>query len=389
MLTANKISSAVAAITMLALLGTQADAAGIQDNQGQDRSNRQSKNTQSQRVQVTQANPSQYAPGHYRRTPPQPVFTPQRHRPVARWQSPPPRMTPTLRQQPYVLHLGSNNEPSPRVTTAAPTMRRIQRITLPQQTQEGRRVYPTVPQTFNFAGRNSQFFSNNIRQGTSFLHPQSAPTQPWFSDRVTRNSDGFRIGFVQYDSGFHQSSFYFGNYAYWPYSPCVASPWYFYPMLPPYISLSFVYTEYPPSWSDSYHPYNGYVPGSGHRYGSLDYCIDDLRVAYIEHDPRAINRLIPRYGDIAIYIDGDYRYSVRCSDFHEMLEDSISDVRTTGYRVIAVRRYDDGSVLIESRHTFSDGWNGGETVYQSFRLVPQGSTYVIREFGTSQRRIYD
>lgn len=206
-----------------------------------------------------------------------------------------------------------------------------------------------------------------------------------FHDRVPRLNSGLRIGYVQYHNRFKDRWFFYGGYSFWPFSPVVCSPWYYYPQLPPYLLLSVVFISNPPAYVQPT-VYNWAEPSPEVTYGELDYAIEDIVNAFEDHDLRAIDRLIPEDGDVAIFLDGTYSYSVRASDFRDILHDSVSDVRTTGYHVLSVNRYSGGSALVEGQHNTIDPWGDRQTIYQRIRLVREGGYWVIREFGTSESR---
>ena len=198
---------------------------------------------------------------------------------------------------------------------------------------------------------------------------------------------GFRIGFSQYSSGFSNVSFSYHSYGYWPYGRCVSSPWYDYPQLPPYLPTSVVYVQQPIAYSTDYDAYDWAPPAPTRVYGTLDYCVNDIDSAYTSEDPELILQLIPSDGMISVFLEGSYRYSVGCNDFRPMLVDCVRHVRTSGYHVDWVRRYHDGTVMVEGEHNTRDAWGHTETVYQTYRMEPYRGHYAIREFGTSHHRI--
>lgn len=242
---------------------------------------------------------------------------------------------------------------------------------------------PPRPQSFNFYG-NRGWSPDRYRNAQVMISQPTVIQQVSFVSEVPQVS-GFRVGFVQYSSGFSSASFSYGSYSYWPYSPCVSSPWYYYPQLPPYLPTSAVYVQDPPTYSDAYDNYNWSSSVDSNAYGPLDYSVYDIQNAFEVRNPSLLIQLVPSDGMVAIYLDEGYRYSVPCSNFRLMLRDCVSDVRTSGYHVGWVRRYHDGSVRVMGQHNVTDPWGHRETVYQSYRLEPYQGRYVVREFGTSHR----
>lgn len=204
-----------------------------------------------------------------------------------------------------------------------------------------------------------------------------------FADFVPLDPFGCRIGFVPYDP-FYQPIWFFGGYCSWPSRPCVTSPWYYYPELPPFVEQSVAISDSEPRYASDYEPYSWSAQSSE----PLDRTIQDITLAYGQGSPELIEGLTPSKGNVAIYLDGAYKYSVSGRDFGAMLHDSVSTVHTDGYRALSARKYHDGTVLFEAEHNTTDPKGEHQTVYQSFRLAPEGKGYVIREFGTSQSKLY-
>lgn len=200
----------------------------------------------------------------------------------------------------------------------------------------------------------------------------------------------FRIGYCQYDSGFRESWFRYPRYCYTPYyQECVPSPWYYYPMLPPYVPCDSIF--YTDDWRGR-HGISVYYDWRPVRQTydvdprNLDYAINDLVRGFENRDFRMARYLVPTDGSVDIFMDHDYKYSLRADDFSDMLRDAVDGVRTVDYRILDVHTYDDGTVQVEARHESEDPWGRRSTVYHTYRLEREDSGYVIREFGTSADR---
>ncbi len=227
----------------------------------------------------------------------------------------------------------------------------------------------------------------------------SKPSQFFFHDgfrsggsieSLSLQIGGFRFGYCQYDGRFRDNWFFFGNYCYAPtFAGAICSPWYYYYELPPYFCSPtvFIVEDY------SYRHYYG--RGREYRYrdgyddrdnDSIDGSIASIVRGFENRDFRDMDSLVPHSGDVAIFMDHQYRYSMRADDYFDMMRDAVENVRTTGYHILDVRTYDDDSVRIEARHETVDPWNRHSNVYNTILLQRESRGYVIREFGTSQHR---
>lgn len=211
--------------------------------------------------------------------------------------------------------------------------------------------------------------------------------------------DGLRFGYYQYDRGFRDSSFYFSNYCYAPSTiGAVCSPWYYYCELPPYFCSPGVYVvadygrrhrrfgeviyRYAPTTVYVDQQLSGFSPDPY----NLDSAIDNIVRGFEHEDYDRLSYLVPRQGDVAIFMDHDYKYSVHANDFYDLLGDAVKNVRTDSYKILDVRTYDDDSVRIEAKHTSLDPWGHRSDLYNTFLLQREPEGYAIREFGTSRYR---
>ena len=198
---------------------------------------------------------------------------------------------------------------------------------------------------------------------------------------------GLRVGYVSYgDRGpARRSNFGFGYYAYDPFAPgveVVASPWYRYSYLPPYVDDSrvIVVDDYPVAWN-----WDGWRKvdfKNDHRNEAIQDSLDDLRDAFEENSERIADRLVPLEGEVAIFNDGRYDYSMSPDDFQKMFLDGIDRSKTIRYEVLEVRTQGD-EIRIRARHEFEDSWGDTQSAIHRITLRrDRGGDYVIREFGT-------
>lgn len=236
-------------------------------------------------------------------------------------------------------------------------------------------------------------------------HYSAAPTRSFLGVQIRRTDvhsgynvafggqfGGLRVGYVSYSSGWRRPGGYgyrpgyfgYSYYCYDPFAPdfvVVASPWYRYSYLPPYLDQTrvIVVNNYPSSWDwDGWQGYNR----NDRRNDYIQDALDDIRDAFEENDERVADRLLPLEGDVAIFNDGHYDYSLNPDDFQKMFLDGVEQSKTTRYEILEVRTQGD-EVRVRARHTYEDSWGDEQSVVHMITLRrDHGGELVIREFGT-------
>jgi len=209
------------------------------------------------------------------------------------------------------------------------------------------------------------------------------------SDEIRVGNLRIRFGYTHYDSRWCDDYFYYPHYVFDPYaSNWACSPWYYYASLPPYFlsSRCNFSTVYWSPFSGNRYRWNPPTQNSWNRdYSELDYVIQDIVLAFEEGDRRAVGRLVPRYGQVGIIIDGRYDYGMRSDDFYDTFLDAVDNTRTRDYQILDVQ-YRRDSAAVWARHEYEDPWGRRVSVYHYFKLETEGRNWVIREFGTSNSR---
>ena len=208
-------------------------------------------------------------------------------------------------------------------------------------------------------------------------------------------SNGWRNGYCHYDNNWNDSYFWYPHYCFSPFDnvAIVISPWYSYSFLPGYLSCDHVYVH-------NYRGYWGWNSGVVYVYDNrdygydrysrnqeVDYSVDDLREGFERRDFRALDRLVPNYGQIAVYRDGRYDYSIDSRDFSDLLNDLSSNANTNRYRILETR-LGRNSARISAEHEYIDQWGNRQRVYHSIYLENEDGRMVIREFGPSNHRVW-
>lgn len=190
---------------------------------------------------------------------------------------------------------------------------------------------------------------------------------------------GVRTGYYHYDSNWTDNRFCYPRYIFNPYttSTFCPSPWYGYYSLPAYISadrcsdIRPIFFSF--SWSNVSNNY------SSDR--ALDSALRDIRSLFRRADEDIVDDLVPRNGTVAIYFDGDFRYSLETDDFADLLLDGADNVRTTDYRINRIA-YEDRFVKVYASQSYRDPWGVTRFTYHTFVLEKERRRYVIRAFGT-------
>jgi hypothetical protein len=205
---------------------------------------------------------------------------------------------------------------------------------------------------------------------------------------------GLRVGYVGYNNAWYDDNFCYPYYVFNPWAPnlyCVASPWYRYSYLPPYINTTrtVVVNNYVPVYGSDNGGWNNYDYYGNNaneqrrdRNDDLAFALDDIRDAFERNSTRYAERLLPQTGQVAIFNDGKYDYSLGYQDFQDMFLDGIEQSKTAHYDIVESRTRGN-DVTLRARHEYVDSWGNNQIVYHTYTLRREGGDrYVIREFGT-------
>lgn len=219
--------------------------------------------------------------------------------------------------------------------------------------------------------------------------------------RVDYSNGGLRIGYYQRDQRWRDDQFCYPYYVFSPYTvqTCVASPWYYYPSLPPYVqtyrtSFAGDFTTFfgsPYEWQPSRYRSRDYYDDDNYGWydsdrldrRDLDYAIDDIVDAFERQDRRAVDRLVPRNGNVTLMVDSTITYGVNADDFYDMLMDAVMSSDTRDYEILSVKTNNNEAEVL-ARHEYLDPWGQRQSVYHRLRLREERGHAVIRYFGTTQ-----
>ncbi|HVT11020.1 MAG TPA: hypothetical protein VHE55_02030 [Fimbriimonadaceae bacterium] len=217
-------------------------------------------------------------------------------------------------------------------------------------------------------------------------------------DHPTLIVGGYRTGYYFYNNNWCDDYFWYPYYLFDPYGArWCASPWYYYPMLPPYVAWSRCRFYNLAAWDiwvgNSYNwtppDYYGNYDNWGRRPSEIDYAVEDIVDAFQRGDRRAAGRLVSETGDVAIYMDGKYSYTLNSDDFYDMFLDATQNTKTKRYQILRVETGHDESnhdcVRVTARHEYEDPWGALTSVTHFYELHYEGPNLVIDKFGVSQQ----
>lgn len=221
--------------------------------------------------------------------------------------------------------------------------------------------------------------------------------------QVGRQEDyrvGLRSGYYHYDPLWCDWFFGYRFYCWEPVFGSWFSPYYIYYSVPGYLSFgrgyyrgftTIIVIGNPIAWNYCGRGYNyGYYNYSNYgydrNYSQVDRALSDLQDAFKYSDAKLLDRLIPRYGDVEIFIDGDYAYSLNANDYYDITADLIYSVNTTSFQISEVKRISGGGYVVLARHDYVDSWNSRQSNWLTFTLREERGSYVITQAGTSRLR---
>jgi hypothetical protein len=238
------------------------------------------------------------------------------------------------------------------------------------------------------------------------IKPMANPNGKTFKWQVgpINNYHWLRHGYCR--PGNFWADWFFG-YAYYVFDPipwqCVFSPYYYYYCVPGYLPYRRVWcTNYrviyiiidPIDWRycGNGYGYGFYSSSYGSNYddsgnySNLDKALSDLTDAFKYGDPTKLDRLVPRGGDVEVFIDGDYSYTVNSDEYYDITSDLIQGVHTTDFRITKVNALKNGGYFVVARHDYLDAWDNPQTNWLTFTIEESANWYAITQAGTNRNQ---
>lgn len=219
----------------------------------------------------------------------------------------------------------------------------------------------------------------------------SAPSRMAAPPIVVRNkvinnvhiTNVYRSGYTAYNPGWRDQNFWYPHYVYVYDQRSAPSPWYWYPHLPAYLSISFLRPSVSVVFSFGIGEVYAYRPHYYSRFepDRLDIAADRLQIAFRDGDFDRMSYMVDPNVWVQIQVGDRNDYEVRGQDFRGMMRDLTHDTRTVSYDITRVRS-GSGLAVVEARHVYIDPWGRREVVHHHYglRRTPRG--YVIVSFRT-------
>jgi hypothetical protein len=116
--------------------------------------------------------------------------------------------------------------------------------------------------------------------------------------------------------------------------------------------------------------------------------LSDLRAAWMLRDPSFIERHIRPNSYIAIYLDGQYAYSLPAQDYIEMTRDAIRAVKTEQIRFDRITKRGETQIVVRGEHQYIDEATGvRRVVYISYTFERVDGRWYLIEAGSSASRL--
>jgi len=116
--------------------------------------------------------------------------------------------------------------------------------------------------------------------------------------------------------------------------------------------------------------------------------LSDLRAAWMLRDPSYLTRYIRPESYIAIYLDGQYAYSLPAQDYIAMTRDAIRAVRTEQIRFYRIAKRGDTQLVVRGEHQYIDDATGvRRLVYIQYTFEQVDGRWYLIEAGSSANRL--
>ncbi len=192
----------------------------------------------------------------------------------------------------------------------------------------------------------------------------------------------FEAGLFFYNVPQFSGSFYYGYWGFgtgleYPYY--LSSPFFYFGL--PYVYAPRVVIVSVPTYS--YEPVPFYYVDQG-PYIGLGYALDNIRSAWLNGDFSQMLPYIRSNRTVAIYLNGQYDYSLNGFDYREMTRDAIDHTRTVDFTFDRLERRSDGAFTAYGTQDFYDVDGNYRTIYVSYTLALSHGNWYIVAAGSSE-----
>ena len=129
--------------------------------------------------------------------------------------------------------------------------------------------------------------------------------------------------------------------------------------------------------------------GLGQREPGLLNAIDELHEAFRRGNIDALVALTDPSTEIAIYLKGQYEYSMEANDYLDLTRDALSSMKTLQFDLTLLHKRADGVFVVSGKHVYW-GKNGQtRTVYVSYVLESLRDQWTLTQVGTAPDRVQE
>ena len=155
-----------------------------------------------------------------------------------------------------------------------------------------------------------------------------------------------------------------------------------------------VYIEIPQYDGNTYRGWNqdgdiNYFQGgdiSDQEPGLLN-AIAELEEGYRGGNIDSMAALCDPNGQVSIFLQGEYSYSMSSSDYLDLTRDAFSSTQTIDFTFTTLHKRSDGVYAVAGRHRYRDQSSRERSVYVSYVFEDQGGNWTLTQVETTPDRI--
>ncbi|OFX16210.1 MAG: hypothetical protein A2Z18_02640 [Armatimonadetes bacterium RBG_16_58_9] len=226
--------------------------------------------------------------------------------------------------------------------------------------------------------------NNYYHPSTVYADTHSRSVRAYHPPKSYRPPD-YRDGRYYYPTHYRGRPCHYGYWSFAFYPDFTRRSMYFYYGYFPYIQVTRVYESAYPEVIYIERPI--YISGGyyleSQKYTALDDALADIRGAWVAGRYDLVEQHVMRDDKVAVFLDGQYDYSIDGDDYLSMTRDAIEDMETISFVWDKVKGRADGTVTAFGTHRYHDTTGAARTVYVSYTLDTVGGRYYIVEVGSS------
>ena len=143
--------------------------------------------------------------------------------------------------------------------------------------------------------------------------------------------------------------------------------------------------------------YNGYQNYNGDNYfndtdlgrqepGLLN-AVDEIQEGFRNGNIDSLVALTDPNTDIAIYLNGQYSYSMPSNDYLDLARDAMDSTRTVQFNLTMLHKRSNGVFVVSGQHVYRDQNGRNRSVYVSYVLEDIQGMWTITQVGTTPDRL--